>query len=249
MAPRWFPSSPSLPAAASLPAALKPRATVVGEDDGTFRTFEVLRVEDVDELRRALARFPQDEAWLVQRWIEGSLAAVCGVAWNGDVVCACHQVSQRIWPTDTGISSYATTVPRDAELEDRVRALVRAIGWSGVFGVQFLRAGDRAYVLDVNPRIYGSIGLAIAAGLNLPAIWVDVLLGREPRVGAYRAGVHYRVGENDVRALAQLFRAGHRRDAIAGLLPRPRTVGATFSLRDPGPTLATVARAVAAARR
>jgi len=39
-----------------------------------------------------------------------------------------------------------------------------------------------AYVIDVNPRIYGAIGLAIAAGQNLPAIWTDLLLGRTPLV-------------------------------------------------------------------
>jgi predicted ATP-grasp superfamily ATP-dependent carboligase len=233
-----LPPGGELPAGASFPAVLKPlrsRADAGGRLWGAV----VRRVADAGALRALLAR-EGDGPWLLQPLIEGTLAAVCGVAWRGELVCAVHQRSPRIWPPGVGISSYATTVAPDPERERGVAALLAALRWSGVFGVQFLECGDQAYVIDLNPRIYGSLSLALAAGLNLPAIWADLALGRSPRVGGYRAGVHYRVEEDDVRAIAHALRHGPaRRAALAGLLPRRHTTHALFSLRDPRPLLSS----------
>jgi predicted ATP-grasp superfamily ATP-dependent carboligase len=118
-----------------------------------------------------------------------------------------------------------------------------------VFGVQFLICGGEAYVIDFNPRIYGSLALAIAAGSNLPAIWADLVLGRPVSAPPYRIGVHYRAEEDDYRALAHAFRSGRRRDAVRGLLPRPRTVHAVFAARDPAPSIVTARKLFGHLRR
>jgi predicted ATP-grasp superfamily ATP-dependent carboligase len=224
---------------ASFPAMLKPAASVSPAADGTLRSREAVRVDGEAALERALAALPDDERWLLQPYVQGTLAAICGVVWEGRLVCASHQVSPRIWPPGRGISSFAVTVPRDAEREAAVARLLAAVGWSGVFGLQFILARDRAYAIDLNPRIYGSLGLAIAAGQNLPAIWVDLLLGREPRVDGYRVGTGYRVEEDDVRAIAVAARRGDL-GALRGLLPRPHTTHGALSLRDPAPFLVTL---------
>ena len=130
--------------------------------------------------------------------------------------------------------------------------LVRAIGWSGIFGVQFILAGEHAYLIDFNPRVYGSIGLATASGLNLPAIWADLLLGREVSPPPYRPGVRYRVEEDDIRALWWRFRRGERSEALRGLVPKRHTVHGVGSLRDPAPLLVSarkLARALGAGLR
>lgn len=224
----------------AFPAIVKPIASVVLGGDGTMRSHDVTRVRNVDELRKVLAASAEDR-WLVQRYVGGELSAICGVAWHGEVVCASHQASRRIWPPGAGISSFAVTVAPDEELEAGVRRLIDAIGWSGIFGVQFLRGEGHAYLIDLNPRIYGSLALAIAAGHNLPAIWADLLLGRLPRVGPYRVGAAYRFEEDDVRAIFHAARRGNVR-ALAALLPRRDTTHAVFSLRDPAPLLVTLGK-------
>ena len=223
----------------ALPAMVKAVRSVDGAPGKALRPGEARRVETIAELRAALTEAPDGEARLVQPWIDGTLAAICGVAWGGEVVCAVHQRSPRIWPPQRGISAYAVTVPRDSDRESAVARLVRSIGWSGIFGTQFILAGEHAYLIDFNPRVYGSIGLATAAGLNLPAIWVELLLGRTVSPPPYRPGVHYRVEEDDFRALWSRFREGHRAEALLGLAPRRRTVHGVGSLRDPAPLLVT----------
>jgi len=180
---------------------------------------------------------------LVQPYISGQNVSVSGVSWEGELVCALHHISERIWPVTSGITAYAKTIPPNVELEQGVSHLMRAIDWSGVFEVEFIRSprGEH-YLIDLNPRIYGSLALAVAAGLNLPAIWVDLLFGRRPSVGGYRAGIHFRQEEHDGRALARLLMNGDARGALEGLMPHRGTTHAIFSLRDPMPVLTSTTK-------
>jgi predicted ATP-grasp superfamily ATP-dependent carboligase len=222
-----------------LPGVAKPRATSQAQADGSVSLTGVYMVDTLEDVRRLLERHP-GERWLVQRRVRGTLAAIGGVAWEGRMVCAVHQVSPRIWPREQGITAFGVTVARDRDRERGVARLLAHVGWSGVYGLQFLLAEGRAYPIDLNPRIYGSISLAIAAGVNLPAIWVELLLGRRPIVGDYRVGTRYRVEEDDPRALVDAWRAGDRRAAVRGAWPRRHTAHAVFSVRDPGPALVTL---------
>jgi hypothetical protein len=99
-------------------------------------------------------------------------------------------------------------------------------------------------LIDLNPRIYGSLALAVAAKLNLPEIWVNLLLGRRPDVGGYRIGTRFRHEEKDARALALMLADGGeaRWCALRGLVPRRGTTHAVFSLRDPMPVLTSAAK-------
>jgi len=221
------------------PVVVKPLRSVEPAGGTRLDVVEVRPAANRAELSAAVAQAPE-RTWLVEPLVAGTLEAVCGVAWRGDVVCALHQESPRIWPPDQGISCFARTVRPDLELEGRVRALVAALGWSGVFGLQFLRVDGRAYAIDFNPRVYGSLALAVAAGHNLPAIWVELLLGRRPVVGGYRVGVHYRVLGQDLRAIARTWRSGRRREALAALVPRSGTVHGALALGDLGPAIASV---------
>lgn len=105
------------------------------------------------------------------------------------------------------------------------------------------------YLIDFNPRVYRSLGLATAAGLNLVGAWVELLLGHSPDCAGYRVGVRWRDGIDDARALAVALLRGPRRSALAGLRPRRHTAHAVFSLHDPLPAFARLTAPVLARRR
>jgi predicted ATP-grasp superfamily ATP-dependent carboligase len=224
------------------PAVLKPLRTRVEVGDSRLAYYKAARVDSPEELRASLAGLPPVE-WVVQPYLNGQLAAVSGVAWEGRMLCAVHQVSQRIWPPEVGYSSYAETIEADADLDARLASLLGQIGWSGLFQAQFLCAGgDRRLLIDFNPRAYGSLALAVRAGANLPAVWAALVLGTPAPPARYRPGVRYRLEHNDLRAVARTLRGGDPMGALAALLPRPRTAHAIFSLRDPGPLLTTAGK-------
>lgn len=231
------------------PAIVKPRRSRIRNQDGTVSgsSHYVYSLEQADEALKAL---PGGKG-LLQPYIPGPLASVTGVSWEGELVCAAHQLSPRIWPMPVGVSSYAETIPPNVELELGVGRLLRTFGWSGPFQAQFIRgARGEHYLIDLNPRIYGSLALAVGAGLNLPAIWVDLLLGRRPEVGGYRVGARYRHEEKDALALARmLVEKESRRDALQGLVPHRGTTHAIFSLRDPMPLLTSAAKLAGRLRR
>jgi hypothetical protein len=90
--------------------------------------------------------------------------------------------------------------------------------------------------------MYGSLALAVAAGANLPAIWADLVGGREPRVGPYRVGVTYRSEEKEAQSLVLAVRRGDWRTALDVVRPRRRSAHAAFAWSDPLPLLGVAKR-------
>lgn len=207
--------------------------------------FPVWRADGPADLERLRAvRAPV----FLEEWLEGDQQAVCGVVWGGRLRAVVHQRYLRTWPPDCGVSSAAVTTGPDPELEERVVRLLS--GYEGIFQCQLL--GGRLH--DVNPRVYGSIGLAERAGVNLPDVVCRLLGGEDlgqasPLRG--RAGVHYRWLEGDLRHAVSRRRAGQARvrDTARQLRPVPGTAHPDFWLTDPTPTAARLAHAVASKRR
>ena len=171
---------------------------------------------------------------VVQPRVAGSLRAVAGVMWEGALVAAVHQRAHRTWPPDAGPSAAAVTTPPDHELEECVIRLLAE--HAGVFQVQLI--GDQ--VIDVNPRIYASLPLAVGAGVNLPALYCDLLQGANPPTTVQRAavGVEYRWLEGDLRHALWNARNGRVLDAFRSLAPRKGTIHSVESASDPRPSLA-----------
>ncbi len=234
-------------AAPPYPVVVKPvRSELSGGGNG-LRRFEVVQARDDGELISALSDLP-DRAGLVQPYMVGPIRTVNGVAWNGTIVAAVHKLADRTWPLDCGVVCYARTVLAEPEVDRATRALIADLGWSGLFNLQMISTGGKHYVIDLNPRIYHSLGLAVAAGANLPAIWTSLLLGHQPPYSGYRTGVRFR-SEEDAMALWGTLVGGQRGAALRGLVPYPNTAHAVLSLRDPAPTLNILRRAVRVARR
>jgi hypothetical protein len=132
--------------------------------------------------------------------------------------------------------SYGRTVDPDEELDAATARLMTALRWSGVFSLDVLEGDDGiARLIDINPRPYFSLALTRAAGLNVIAIWADLLLGRTPRLPRRLRTAHFRAEEHDGRALIALAHAGAPGAALRGALPRRRTAHAVLSRRDPAP--------------
>ena len=225
----------------SFPAVVKPLRSemLVG---GGFRHTSAQRVETVTELRSALDDLPL-RVGLVQPYLPGRLVALSAVFWDGELICAVHQTGSRTWPVDCGTISYAKTVAPDRELERGAERLLLRLGWHGLFQLQFVESDRGKSLIDLNPRIYTSLGLAVSAGVNLPAIWLDLLLGHASRpIDGYRVGVHYRHEELDPRWLLAAFKRRRIRSVVRGAVPHRRTTHAVFKLEDPAPLVTTLSK-------
>ena len=149
----------------------------------------------------------------------------------GSVVARLQQEAEGTWPPHVGASVRARTVPVDEELAAGIDALVRELGWFGLAELQLLApAGGRPRLIDLNGRFYGSLALALAAGVNLPAIWAALATGRPaPPVTPAALEVRYHWLEGDLRrsrrehtgGLVDSFRYGRGAESgRAGAAPR-----------------------------
>lgn len=184
-----------------------------------------------------LANVRDDGPYLVQPRLNGPLTAVGVVVHRGAVVAAVEQVALRTWPADAGTSSFARTRAVDTTRFPAIAALCGE--YEGILQLQFIDGR----LLDANPRVYGSLPLAAAAGADLVAIHLDALEGTTPaRPVLARPEVSYRWIEGDVRSLVTATRSGRVsiRRALRALLPVRGCAHSVESIRDPGPMITRV---------
>jgi predicted ATP-grasp superfamily ATP-dependent carboligase len=217
------------------PVIVKPVHTVVERAGAMIRSSSLLArdPDTVASAARALGRC------IVQRRVDGRVISFAGVASGGRLLATAVSRYLRTWPPEAGNAAFSQTIPSPAGLAERVRELVARLGWEGMFELELIEQGDgRVAAIDFNPRIYGSLSLAVAAGVALPTIWCARLLG-EPTAGSLqRDGARYRWEDGDVRHAAWRLRHGGLGSALAVLRPRRDVTHAYFRVRDPGPCLA-----------
>lgn len=227
----------------SFPAVVKPLWSALVDGGVTRALPKAVRVSTREQLELQLA-LHRDVEWLVQPYVHGSLLAVAALAWRGELLVAVQQRARRIFPRDCGVSAYAETVAPDEVLLGRLGRLVAEVALDGLFEAQFVAAGNERFLIDVNPRAYGSLALAVAAGANLPAGHVDLVLGRRPVFQLARHPVRFRAEPGELAGLADALRRGDRSAAAAIAMPRPHTTHAVVSVRDPAPAAYLIRRIV-----
>jgi len=187
---------------------------------------------DVRSARLVEGRF------VAQPYLEDELRGVLGLMWQGKLVASVHMRYIRIWPVPCGTAAAAETVSPDLDLERRLEALLA--GYQGLFHVDL--AGP--YLLDVNPRVHATLPVGISAGVNLVALYCDLLRGRSVDPVRAPRGHFYRWIEGDVRTVLQSVRNGRMSVLSAALALAPRR-GAAHSfeaLLDPAPMAVRLAQ-------
>lgn len=194
-----------------------------------------------EELRRLVECVGPEEQLLIQERVQGPLVSVeLVIDREGRLVARFQQVTRRTWPSGAGSIALATSVAPDEGLVSRTAAMLAELGYWGLAQVDFVESPSGFTLLDVNPRFYRCLPLAVACGTNLPALWHAVSIGRPVGTpGTYRTGMTYRWLEADFVAAA--------RGAPARLFeraPHPST-GAAWAPGDPVPGLLLSLSAVA----
>ncbi len=228
------------------PVLVKPVEAVV-DAEGQLTRYSSRLAADESALRSLQAQLG---TCIVQRRILGTVVSLAGVLTDGGLLGSVLARHHRTWPPEAGSASFVESIAPDAELTQRVRALIEAIGWRGLWQLQFIEGADGVlHAIDFNPRPYGCMGVAQAAGVPLTTLWCDSLLGEMPTPVTARPGVCWRMEDSDARNILWQWRLGHRRGALRAALPRTRTTHAYFRWRDPMPLLVRAAELGSLRRR
>ena len=220
------------------PVVVKPVRSVIEGTPVRHRSGSELATGP-DELSAIIDAFGGEA--LVQCRRGGAVVSFGGVFAAGGLLGEAVSRYQRTWRPGAGNACYSQTIDGPPQLRERVGALLADLGWEGVFELELIERDDGGWhAIDMNPRPYGSMALAIGAGCNLPAIWCRHLLGEAPAPARAIPGVSYRWTDADLRHGLWQLRAGHTAAAARVLAPRRHVVHALARRGDPGPGLARV---------
>ncbi len=239
--PRTEPVSERTVAGWHFPAVVKPRSHWMPRHDAQIDRLDATMVADAaSALSRASEIAAHDGEALIQECHTGRLLALSGLFHEGDWVRRCQQVAVTSWPVPVGVTAHAHTVPVDEDLAAQVGELLTALAWFGLAQVQFLQApGERPVLIDLNGRFYGSMALAIAAGVDLPRDWADLVTGElDLTLRDGRPGVRYTWLEGELgylRANPAGIPLWRRTRDLVGHLRGARH--AHWDRRDPKPAL------------
>ena len=178
------------------PVVVKPGRSLLRVDERWIKT-SVHYVADVEELadlyrRTPYLRYPS----LIQQRIEGEGQGVFGLFDHGRPCALFAHRRIREKPPAGGVSVFRESIELPEPMVDHAVRLLEQVKWHGVAMVEFKvdRHSKVPMLMEINGRFWGSLQLAIDAGLNFPYLLYQVMNGVPVAVpnNGYRIGTKSR---------------------------------------------------------
>ena len=194
----------------SYPLIVKPCLSRIQIDNHWLHT-SVHRVDNQSELDHLLAttdylQYP----FMLQAFIPGSGAGIFAIYDKGQPVAFFSHQRLREKPPGGGVSVLSESRDCDPNLLHHARQLLDAADWHGVAMVEFRLAEDGTpYLMEINTRFWGSLQLAIDAGVDFPWLLYQIQTGQQPAaIDSYACGRRLRWLLGDLDSLYLVLRSG-----------------------------------------
>ena len=179
---------------------------------------------------------------IVQSFARGVGYGVCLLYNKGEFRASFCERYIRCKDGDFGTSVFRESV-HAPELERHARALMDSMNWHGVAHLDFIHDEEtgQAALIEVNPRFWGALDLAVRAGVDFPWLLYKMAVdGDVEPVTSYRVGVKSRWIVGEMLHLFNLARRGRVRQTLRSVasIAGSRSDGFDdFSVSDPVPLL------------
>jgi predicted ATP-grasp superfamily ATP-dependent carboligase len=177
---------------------------------------------------------------LVQEFIPGGpkhLYSFCPFFKDHKVITAIMGRRSRQHPMDFGHASTFVEIVEIPELQEISERFLKAIDFYGIAEVEFMKdpRDGRYKLIEVNPRVWGWHTLAIAAGVDLPFILYQDMIGEEIEVCPPLKGIKWvRLITDIPTVFLEIFRGNMKTsDYIKSM--KGKKEDAVFSFNDPLP--------------
>ena len=202
-------------------------------------------VRDEKEFYETYAKIHSDYPFpIVQEYIGGNEKVdICLIYNKKSQLRACFiQKELRHFPVGIGPSTIQESIYYP-ELKEIALKIMEGLPWVGVVELEFMidRANDRIVFMEINPRFWASLEMAVSAGVDFPDLYYKVAMtGDCEEVFSYREGIRTRwlypgdllcfLTSRDRFRMNPSFFSGKRKGLIDD----------TFSWKDPFPLLGVV---------
>lgn len=207
----------------SFPIVVKPHRSRLRIPSGWTSSTAVRYARTPEELEREIMSRPDAEfPLLLQEKIAGPGMGVFACCRKGVPVAFFSHRRLREKPPSGGVSVLCESIDLRPDARGFAERLLGALEWEGVAMVEF-KVDERDGVprlMEINGRFWGSLQLAIDAGVDFPDLLLrSVVLGEDIEPPRYRVGVRSRWFWGDVDALVMRLKGpagkGGRLRAVA----------------------------------
>lgn len=200
------------------------------------------RADTVEVVRSLIAqyRLPLERLPVVQEYVDGEGWGVSCLYWQGERIA--HFTHRRLREkTESGGTSTLREHQPNALIEQMAFKLLDHLRWHGLAMVEFKcsRDGNLAWLVEVNPRLWGSLHLAVSAGVEFPYLTYLCATAGPGEAKRYHATTRTRYPWRarwylgDCIAAIDRLRRGRVREAVRLLTPGGTDTYDDVSLRDP----------------
>lgn len=177
------------------PVVLKPYKSRIFAN-GQWVSTAVTYAHSEQQLRELCADNPVFSAYpfIIQEYIEGYGQGVFLLCDHGKPIATfCHK-RLREKPPSGGVSVLSESVAPSRHMLDVAASLLESVAWHGVAMVEFkVHPARGPFIMEVNTRFWGSLQLAIDAGVDFPYLLYQMCVGETPVAGeSYRTGQRLR---------------------------------------------------------
>jgi len=142
-----------------------------------------IRADSLGEARSVLQELgTRYSKILVQGFVPGRGVGAFALTWHGRVLGRFMHLRRHEVPHTGGVSSYRMAWWHEKIMEDAT-AKLRLMKWQGVAMMEYRwdPQTDRFYLMEMNGRFWGSLHLALHAGVDFPLLLADAFHGKPNR--------------------------------------------------------------------
>ncbi len=178
------------------PVVVKPGCSLVKEGRRWTKT-SVCYAESREELARLYRDRPYlRQPSLIQRRVIGEGQGLFVLMQEGKPLGMFAHRRVRERPPSGGVSVLRESIALPKNMVESTLKLLQRVKWHGVAMVEFKvdAVSKRPLLMEINGRFWGSLQLAVDAGVNFPFLLLNMALGRSETVpeNGYRVGVKSR---------------------------------------------------------
>ncbi|MBZ0271047.1 ATP-grasp domain-containing protein [bacterium] len=193
------------------PVVVKPRRSRVLAAGEYVKTGVAIAFDEAS-LREAARDLPEGAfPLLLQGRLTGDGVGYFALAREGAPLAEFYHRRLRELPASGGVSVLRESIPPDDAMKRGGRAILKHLNWTGPAMVEFKRGADGVpRLIEVNGRFWGSLQLAIDAGIDFPNLLAKAAIGEAFPVPSYRYGVRLRHLTGDLESLITVLLKGRR---------------------------------------
>lgn len=129
---------------------------------------------NTQDLEQRIREYDGD-GFVIQDYIVGFGAGYSVLAHNGKIIAGCGHKRELEFPSSGGSSTVRSYYEHPGMVEIASK-IIKATNWSGFAMFEFkINAKNEAFLIEINPRIWGSFYQSIASGTNFPVVLCDFL--------------------------------------------------------------------------